>query len=172
MENILKLDIPMVIDADMFYKDIIVKFLEKEVVLTPHPKEFASLLKIANLGEYSVEEIQKNRFSLAEEFSKRFPNVVLLLKGANKIIAYKGNLHIDPNGTVALAKGGSGDVLAGMIGSLLAQNWHPLKATIHASLAHSIAGNYEPNYSLTPIKLINRLDKFKKINGVYIVEDK
>ena len=172
MENILKLDIPMVIDADMFYKDIIVKFLEKEVVLTPHPKEFASLLKIANVGEYSVEEIQKNRFALAEEFSKKFPNVVLLLKGANKIIAYKGNLHIDPNGTVALAKGGSGDVLAGMIGSLLAQGWHPLKATIHASLAHSIAGNYEPNYSLTPIKLINRLDKFKKINGVWRVEDK
>jgi hydroxyethylthiazole kinase-like uncharacterized protein yjeF len=172
MANILRLDIPMVIDADMFYKEIIKEFLEKQVVLTPHPKEFASLLKIVNIGEYSVEEIQKNRFSLAEEFSKRFPNVVLLLKGANKIVAYKGNLHIDPNGTVALAKGGSGDVLAGMIGALLAQGWHPLKAAIHASLAHSVAGNYEPNFSLTPMKLINRLDKFKKINGVWRIEDK
>jgi NAD(P)H-hydrate repair Nnr-like enzyme with NAD(P)H-hydrate dehydratase domain len=45
-----------------------------------------------------------------------------------------------------------------MIGSLLAQGWHPLKATIHASLAHSIAGNYEPNYALTPMKLIERLE--------------
>ncbi len=159
MENILSLDIPMVIDADMFYKDVIKEFLKKEnIVLTPHPKEFASLLKILGIGEYSPSEIQQNRFELAEKFSEKYPKVVLLLKGANKIIAYRGNLHIDPNGSVALAKGGSGDVLAGMIGSLLAQGWHPLKAAIHASLAHSIAGNYEPNYALTPLKLIKRLE--------------
>jgi hydroxyethylthiazole kinase-like uncharacterized protein yjeF len=158
MDRILSLDIPMVIDADMFYKDIIKEFLKKRVVLTPHPKEFASLLKIVGLGEYSVRDVQLNRFELAEMFSKEYPDVVLLLKGANKIIAYKGNLIIDPNGSVALAKGGSGDVLAGMIGSLLAQKWHPLKATIHASLAHSIAGDYKPNYALTPLKLIKRLE--------------
>ncbi|EDM23567.1 bifunctional ADP-dependent NAD(P)H-hydrate dehydratase/NAD(P)H-hydrate epimerase [Caminibacter mediatlanticus] len=158
LEDILTFDIPMVIDADMFYKEIIKEFLKKEnIVLTPHPKEFASLLKIVGMGEYSIKEIQENRFDLAEEFSNKYPNVVLLLKGANKIIAYKGNLHIDPNGDVALAKGGSGDVLAGMIASLLAQGWHPLKATIHASLVHSIAGNYNPNYALTPMKLIERI---------------
>ena len=158
-ENILKLDIPMVIDADMFYKDIIKEFLNKKnIVLTPHPKEFASLLKIIGFKEYSIKEIQENRFNLAMEFSSKYPNVVLLLKGANKIIAYKNKLFIDPNGNVALAKGGSGDVLAGMIGSLLAQNYHPLKATIHASLAHSLAGNYNPNYALTPMKLIRRLE--------------
>ncbi|MEO1958223.1 MAG: NAD(P)H-hydrate dehydratase [Nautiliaceae bacterium] len=159
MERILALDIPMVIDADMFYKDVIKEFLKKEkIVLIPHPKEFASLLKILGFGEYSVKDVQLNRFELAEMFSNNYPNVVLLLKGANKIIAYKGNLIIDPNGSVALAKGGSGDVLAGMIGSLLAQKWHPLKATIHASLAHSIAGDYKPNYALTPLKLIKRLE--------------
>ncbi|QCI29098.1 NAD(P)H-hydrate dehydratase [Caminibacter pacificus] len=159
MEEILKLDIPMVIDADMFYRSEIRDFLSKEnIVLTPHPKEFAALLKVVGMGEYSPSDVQKNRFYLAEEFSKKYPKIVLLLKGANKIIAYKGNLHIDPNGSVALAKGGSGDVLSGMIGSLLAQGWHPLKATIHASLAHSIAGNYEPNYALTPLKLIKRLE--------------
>ncbi|WP_457561590.1 NAD(P)H-hydrate dehydratase [Caminibacter pacificus] len=159
MEEILKLDIPMVIDADMFYRSEIRDFLSKEnIVLTPHPKEFAALLEVVGMGEYSPSDVQKNRFYLAEEFSKKYPKIVLLLKGANKIIAYKGNLHIDPNGSVALAKGGSGDVLSGMIGSLLAQGWHPLKATIHASLAHSIAGNYEPNYALTPLKLIKRLE--------------
>jgi len=162
MESILKLDIPMVIDADMFYRSEIKKFLNKKVVLTPHPKEFAALLKVVGMGEFTPSEIQKRRFHLAEEFSKKFPNAVLLLKGANKIIAYKGKLHIDPNGSVALAKGGSGDVLAGMIGSLLAQGWHPFKAAIHASLAHSIAGNYEPNYALTPLKLIQRLEVITK----------
>ena len=163
MENILKLDIPMVIDADMFYKDVIKEFLKKDkIVLTPHPKEFASLLKISGFGEYSVSDIQQNRFELAQKFSEKYPKTVLLLKGANKIIAFNGKLNIDPNGSAALAKGGSGDVLAGMIGALLAQGWHPLKATIHASLAHSIAGNYEPDYALTPMKLIKRLDEIER----------
>jgi len=153
------LDIPMVIDADMFYNYNIVKFLDKKVVFTPHPKEFSSLLKICEFGEYSVEYIQNNRFELAQKFSDKYPNIVLLLKGANPIIAYKGQLYINPLGTSALAKAGSGDVLAGMIGALLAQGYHILKATITASLAHSIAGNISPNYSLTPIKLIDNLAK-------------
>jgi hydroxyethylthiazole kinase-like uncharacterized protein yjeF len=160
MDDIVNLDIPMVIDADMFYKEIVKEFLNKDkLVITPHPKEFASLLKILGFGEYEVKDVQKHRFKLALEFSKKYPKVVLLLKGANKIIAFNGKLNIDPNGTSALAKGGSGDVLAGMIGSLLAQGWHPIKAALHASLAHSIAGNYEPNYALTPMKLIERLEK-------------
>ena len=164
IENILKLDIPMVIDADMFYKEEIKEFLKKDkIVITPHPKEFASLLKIVDLGEFSTDEVQKNRFKLSEEFSKRYPKVVLLLKGANKIIAFNKKLYIDPIGSVALAKGGSGDVLAGMIGGLLAQNYHPLKATLISSLAHSIAGNYEVNYALTPEKLINRLESLERI---------
>ena len=44
-----------------------------------------------------------------------------------------------------------------MIASLLAQGFKPLNATINASLVHSLAGNYEPNYALTPLKLIERL---------------
>ena len=161
IKNILALNIPMVIDADMFYKDEIKEFLNKEkIVLTPHPKEFSSLLKILGFGNYSTAEVQKNRFKLAKEFSKKYPKVVLLLKGANKIIAFNNKLYIDPLGSVALAKGGSGDVLAGMIGGLLAQGYHPFKATLMASVAHSIAGNYSPNYALTPEKLIKRLDEF------------
>jgi len=157
LEKLSNLDIPKVIDADMFYKKEIINFLSKNVVLTPHPKEFASLLKLCELGEYSVSEIQNNRFELALKFSNKYPNVVLLLKGSNVIIAYKNQLYINPYGTQALAKGGSGDVLAGMIGSLLAQKYHPLKATITASLAHSFAGDIKPNYNLTPLKLINNL---------------
>jgi len=49
-----------------------------------------------------------------------------------------------------------------MIGALLAQGYHPLRATIQASLAHSIAGEYEPNYALTPMKLIKRLEEIAK----------
>jgi hydroxyethylthiazole kinase-like uncharacterized protein yjeF len=159
LDEIAEIDIPMVIDADMFYKKQIMKFLNKKVVLTPHPKEFASLLEIVGIGKFNTAEVQKNRFALCEKFSEKYPNAVLILKGANKIIAYNKKLFIDPNGSVALAKGGSGDVLAGVIGSLLAQGWHPLKAAIHGSLAHSIAGNYEPNFALTPTKIIKNLEK-------------
>jgi len=162
-KELLESNLPMVIDADMFYLEEIKELLKKEkVVITPHPKEFASLLNILKIASVSAKEVQEDRFNLALEFSKKYPNVVLVLKGANKIIAYNQKLHIDANGSVALAKGGSGDVLAGMIGALLAQNYHPLKASIQASLAHSIAGNYEPNYALTPMKLIKRLDEIKR----------
>ncbi|WP_457565071.1 NAD(P)H-hydrate dehydratase [Caminibacter sp.] len=162
MEDILNLDIPMIIDADMFYKEVMKEFVKKErIVLTPHPKEFASLLKVLGFGEFSVADIQSDRFGFVKKFSENYPKVVLLLKGANKLIGFNGKVYIDPNGSVALAKGGSGDVLAGMIGALLAQGWHPLKATIYASLAHSIAGNYEPNYALTPMKLIKRLENIE-----------
>jgi hydroxyethylthiazole kinase-like uncharacterized protein yjeF len=157
LEQICSLDIPKVIDADMFYKKEILHCLKKNTVLTPHPKEFASLLKICEIGEYSIQEIQENRFELALNFSKKYPDVVLLLKGSNTIIAYKNQLYINSFGTQALSKGGSGDVLAGMIGSLLAQGYHPLKATITASLAHSFAGDIKPNYNLTPLKLIDNL---------------
>jgi hydroxyethylthiazole kinase-like uncharacterized protein yjeF len=157
LEDICKLKIPKVVDADMFYKKEILHCLKKNSVLTPHPKEFASLLKICEIGEYSVKEIQENRFELALKFSQKYPDVVLLLKGSNTIIAYKNQLYINSFGTQALSKGGSGDVLAGMIGALLAQGYHPLKATITASLAHSIAGDIKPNYNLTPLKLIYNL---------------
>ena len=160
MDELLKLDIPMVIDADMFYKEEIKEFLKKDkIVITPHPKEFSALLKILGFGDYSINEIQQNRFKLVEEFSAKYPKVVLLLKGANKIIAFNKKLYIDPLGNVALAKGGSGDVLAGMIGGLVAQGYSVFNSTIMASLAHSIAGNYEPNYALTPEKLIKRLEE-------------
>jgi hydroxyethylthiazole kinase-like uncharacterized protein yjeF len=159
LNKICNLKIPKVIDADMFYKIDILNCLTKNVVLTPHPKEFSSLLKICKIGDYSVEEIQKDRFKLALKFSEKYPDVVLLLKGANSIIAYKKQLYINRFGTQALSKGGSGDVLAGMIGALLAQKQHPLKATITATIAHSLAGDIKPNYSLTPLKLIKNIGR-------------
>jgi hydroxyethylthiazole kinase-like uncharacterized protein yjeF len=159
LKKLINLKIPKVVDADMFYKKEILGFLDKFTVFTPHPKEFTSFLKICELGEYSSEEVQNRRFELALKFSKKYPNSVLLLKGANTIIAYKEKIYINPYGTQALSKGGSGDVLAGLIASLLAQGYHPLKAAITASLAHAQAGDVTPNYALTPLKIIENLEK-------------
>ena len=100
-------NIPLVLDANCFLSEKILPFLEREdVVLTPHPKEFSRLLKMAFNEEVSIEEIQANRFAFARKFALKF-NCVLLLKGANPIIAQKENLYVVNLGTSALAKAGS-----------------------------------------------------------------
>ncbi len=144
-----------VLDADMFYKNELLDFLDSSSILTPHPKEFASLLEICNFGKYSIEHIQQNRFELAKKFSEKYPQIVLVLKGANTIIANNGELYICHLGSVSLAKGGSGDVLAGMIGALLGQGYEPLSAAKSGVLAHALASqNIKNNYALTPSDLI------------------
>ncbi|MEO1941272.1 MAG: NAD(P)H-hydrate dehydratase [Campylobacterales bacterium] len=153
-------EMPVVIDADLFYEPVIKELLNgKKVVLTPHPKEFAGMIETIWGEKLTPKEVQLRRFELVERFGEEYPDVVLLLKGANRLITYKRQLYIDPLGDVALAKGGSGDVLSGLIGGLLAQGYHPLKGAISGSLALSLAGRYTPNYGLTPKKLIKRLDE-------------
>lgn len=156
-------NLPLVVDADLFSHPLIRQILESASpkILTPHPKEFATLLNLIDGKDSSVESILEEKFSLSREFSKRYPNAVLILKGTNTIIAYKGNVFISSMGTPALAKGGSGDVLAGMLASLIAQKYSILDAAITAVIAHSIsAKNYsDANYSFTPIKLIEGLGK-------------
>ncbi len=134
---------PLVVDADLLHHKIIKEILESknEVVITPHPKEFASLLKILNIADIDVSEVQSSRFKWAREFSKKYPNVVLVLKGANTIIIKDTTLYVNSLGSSKLAKGGSGDVLAGMIGALIAQNYSILDAAISASIAHAKVAN-------------------------------
>ena len=156
LEEILQLNIPKVLDADIFYNPLIVKYLDKNVVLTPHPKEFISLLKLTNIANISIEELQDNRFLYVEKFCKIYPKVTLLLKGANVIISKNDKIYVNIFGSSKLSKGGSGDVLSGLIVSLLAQGYTSLEAAINASLAHTIsAKKYKNNnYSMSPQDII------------------
>lgn len=151
-------NLPLLIDADLFYQEIILKVLEKKpnVVLTPHPKEFTSLLRLTGIADISVEEVQQRRFELVRTFTAKYKGVVLLLKGANTLVSKNGQVFIQPFGTNALSKGGSGDVLSGMIAALLAQNYDTLEAAISGALAHALAAkNFEKNnYALSPLDLI------------------
>ncbi|AEE69648.1 YjeF domain protein [Helicobacter pylori 83] len=150
---------PCVLDAGVFYHKEVLQALEKEVVLTPHPKEFLSLLKLVGIN-ISMLELLNNKLEIARDFSQKYPKVVLLLKGANTLIAHQGQVFINILGSVALAKAGSGDVLAGLILSLLSQNYTPLDATINASLAHAIASlEFKNNYALTPLDLIEKIKR-------------
>ncbi|MGL2499531.1 NAD(P)H-hydrate dehydratase [Helicobacter pylori] len=150
---------PCVLDAGVFYHKEVLQALEKEVVLTPHPKEFLSLLKLVGIN-ISMLELLDNKLEIARDFSQKYPKVVLLLKGANTLIAHQGRTFINILGSVALAKAGSGDVLAGLIVSLLSQNYTPLDAAINASLAHALAGlEFKNNYALTPLDLIEKIKR-------------
>ncbi|WRE33078.1 NAD(P)H-hydrate dehydratase [Helicobacter pylori] len=150
---------PCVLDAGVFYHREVLQALEKEVILTPHPKEFLSLLKLVGIN-ISMLELLDNKLEIARDFSQKYPKVVLLLKGANTLIAHQGRVFINILGSVALAKAGSGDVLAGLILSLLSQNYTPLDATINASLAHALASlEFKNNYALTPLDLIEKIKR-------------
>jgi hydroxyethylthiazole kinase-like uncharacterized protein yjeF len=162
LQNLFNNSIPLLLDADIFSMPIIESLLERSnIVLTPHPKEFVTLLNAVNLADITVNELQKNRFKYTELFCKTFPNAVLLLKGANVIIAQAVKYYINPHGSAKLAKGGSGDVLSGLIAALLAQGYSPLNAAIHGSLTHTkLAQIYTgSDFSLTPDDLIEGLGK-------------
>lgn len=161
IREILNSKIAKIIDADLFYDKIVLECFNQEVVLTPHPKEFVSLLKLCDIANITIDELQNNRFLYVEKFCQKYPNVVLLLKGTNVIISQNDKLYVNSFGSAVLSKGGSGDVLSGLIGSLLAQGYNPLDSAITASLAHTIAGrNYSKNnYSLIPSDLVEEVKK-------------
>jgi hydroxyethylthiazole kinase-like uncharacterized protein yjeF len=153
---------PMVLDADIFSHPIFLPLLKRpNIILTPHPKEFTQILRRTEVADIDVTTLQNDRFSYVEKFCSAYPDVVLLLKGANVIIGTGGRFFINPHGTSALAKGGSGDVLSGLIGALLAQGFDPLDAAIQASLAHTLAAQKvdKNNYALTPFDLIERITR-------------
>lgn len=149
-----------IIDADLCYEREILSLLSNNsnLILTPHPKEFCSLLKIAGIADLSVSELQERRFELARAWSDKFSGV-LVLKGANTLIAQAGIIYVCDKGSAALAKGGSGDVLAGLIGGLLAQNYSPLQASICGVLAHALAARAfaKNSYALNPLDLIEEV---------------
>jgi len=150
-------DIPLVCDADIFSHPMLGELLKrKRLVLTPHPKEFVTLLRRTGIADVDVATLQADRFGYAEAFCRAFPDAVLLLKGANVIIGHRERFYVNPHGTNALAKGGSGDVLSGLIGALLAQGYAPIDAAIHGNLAHTEAAlRFEgQRYALTPDDLI------------------
>lgn len=151
----------LVIDADLFKKECLktILALDKKMVLTPHPKEFASLLKITENIDVFVDEIQSDRFGFARRFTERHKDKTLLLKGANTLIAHNGDIFVMPYGTAALAKGGSGDALAGVIASLMAQGYSALEAAKTGSLAIALsASSYKgADYSMTIEDLLDGL---------------
>ncbi|MGN0690040.1 MAG: NAD(P)H-hydrate dehydratase [Oscillospiraceae bacterium] len=110
---------PVIIDADgincIATRIDILKDKKAEVIVTPHPKELSRLLGI------SVKEVMENRFSLVKKLSEEY-GITVLSKGMPTIVCgSNGYSFINENGNAGLSRGGSGDVLTGIIASLAAQ---------------------------------------------------
>jgi NAD(P)H-hydrate epimerase len=130
--------LPMVVDADglklMAKIDGWSGIIPSPAVLTPHPGEMAVLTGL------SIDEIQENRIEIAKRYSSSWGHVIVL-KGAYTVIADpKGQIAIVPVATPALAKAGTGDVLAGLITGLLAQGVEAFHAASAGAWIHANAG--------------------------------
>ena len=129
--------VPMVLDADAL--NIIsenktwLSFLPERSIITPHPKEFERL--------FGKTDNSQQRLELQREMSKQY-NIIIVLKGANTSITFpNGSCFFNSTGNPGMATAGSGDVLTGIILSLLAQRYTPEEAAIIGVFMHGRAGD-------------------------------
>ncbi|MGE5308664.1 MAG: NAD(P)H-hydrate dehydratase [Deltaproteobacteria bacterium] len=139
---VLELNKPLVIDASaldalMGHNDILKRSRNNSAfrVITPHPGEMARLTGI------KVTAIQKNRKDIAKEFANEY-NVTVILKGNATVAASpSGSLYINRTGNPGMARGGSGDILSGMVAAFLGQGMDAFEAAKYAVYLHGLAGD-------------------------------
>lgn len=157
---------PVIIDADginCIARDInILQMKKTDIILTPHPKEMSRLIGA------DVSSVQSDRIKTALDFAKRY-DITVVLKGAGTVIADSGSCLINTTGNSGMSKGGSGDVLAGMIASFAAQGYCVSDAAAMGVYLHGLAGDitaekygYE---AMLPTDMINELSSsFRCLN--------
>jgi hydroxyethylthiazole kinase-like uncharacterized protein yjeF len=117
-------------------------------LITPHPLEAARLLGT------SAAEVQADRLHAARELARRHA-AVAVLKGAGSVVARPDGLAaINTSGNPALATGGTGDVLAGLCGALLAQGWPAWEAALGAVWLHGAAADDLVNDGIGPVGML------------------
>ena len=145
-----RVTLPMVIDADALNAfagqtellENAVKHAEsagrsRTIVLTPHPGE------MARLAGMTVKEVEADRIGLARRFATGH-GITLVLKGWRTIIAHPdGRIGVNTTGNPSMAKGGSGDILTGIVAAMLAQHPEDVARAVEAAVfLHGLAGDY------------------------------
>lgn len=129
---------PVVIDADalrwLAEQEDWQKFNHLHMVLSPHPGEMSALTGL------TIEEVQGNRIECARSFAQEWQQVVVLKGALTVIAAPDGRICLIPIMSSALAKAGSGDVLSGIIASLIGQGMHLFEAASVAAWIHAQSG--------------------------------
>ncbi|MGN0519018.1 MAG: NAD(P)H-hydrate dehydratase [Acutalibacteraceae bacterium] len=163
---ITKTDLPVVLDADGInsvceHIDILRR---GNIIITPHPQEFA------RLNAVDKDEIQADRIGYSTRFAKEY-GVYVVLKGANTVIAAPdGEVFVNTTGNPGMARGGSGDVLTGIITALLAQGLTLRDAALCGVYIHGYAGDIacaeRGMISMLPTDITEYLGKsFKELIG-------
>ncbi len=157
---------PLLLDADginaLKGKTDILKIKKGPMVLTPHPGEMARLL-----GK-TVSEIEADREGIAADFSKN-SGAHLVLKGHKTIVsAPSGEMAVNTTGNAGMARGGSGDVLSGILGAFLSLGEDIFSASKKAVFLHGLAGDIaaeeKTEHAMLPRDIIKALPKaFKRI---------
>ena len=150
---------PLVIDADglncISQKQYLLQELPADSVLTPHPKEFDRL--------FGEQQNDFDRLASSIENSQRYKIIIVLKSHHTAIVTPSGKIFFNSTGNAGMAKGGSGDVLTGMITSLVAQNYSSEHAAILGVYLHGLAGDFAANalspQSMTATDIITYLSK-------------
>ena len=150
---------PLVLDADginaLDPHILVEETVSAPRILTPHPGEMARLMDVP------VEQVQRLRREIARRFADEF-GVTLVLKGYGTLVSAPGRPVLEnPTGNPGMATGGSGDVLAGIIGALVAQGMDPYYAAVCGVYLHGAAGDVAAarlsQHGMLPTDLIEEL---------------
>lgn len=148
---------PLVLDADAL--NIISKakhllsLLPNNTIITPHPKEFDRLTTVGSTFQLRLQEAIK---------LTRDHNIIVVLKGAPTLIFSPGDVcHINTTGNAGMATAGSGDILTGIILSLLSQRYDAVNASIISVFLHGLAGDIAANHlgeiSVTASDIVDKI---------------
>jgi len=143
IEKLLKLNKKIIIDADglnNISQNIgILNNKSADIVLTPHIGEMSRLCGLGN------KTIKMNKIEVAKDFSKKYKLTVVLKDSVTVVATKEGEIFINDGGVSSLAKGGSGDVLSGIIGSLMARGLSGRDAAIVGVFLHTECGRIAQN---------------------------
>jgi hydroxyethylthiazole kinase-like uncharacterized protein yjeF len=131
--------LPIVADASALFHlaKHLPEFADKPLILTPHAGEFA---RLSGKGTVAPNQRLERLRAFVAEYG-----ITTLLKGRTTLIGDRASVHLNPSGTPALATAGTGDVLSGIIGTLLAQGLSPLDAGRAGAFWHGLAGSCAEN---------------------------
>lgn len=135
LNKLYTLNCPLVLDAGALQKRNYPKNRKDPIILTPHPGEFSRMIEVP------IKQIQQNRIILASQFAQK-EQVILVLKGHYTVIAFPdGTGVVNLTGNPALAKGGSGDTLTGMITAFLSTHDDVKAAVCNAVYFHGLCSD-------------------------------
>ncbi|MDO5707051.1 MAG: NAD(P)H-hydrate dehydratase [Andreesenia angusta] len=167
IEKVLEIDKPIVIDADalnLISKNMNLLEKNNNLILTPHLMEFSRLLDL------DIEILKKESEKEAKDFVKKY-DVILVLKGSKTLVLGKNNIYRNNTGNPGMATAGSGDVLTGIILSIIGQNYKGFDGVKSAVFLHGLSGNIaakkKGEYGLIASDIIENLPEAIKM----IIED-